>query len=192
MAKGSSNNTARSAARRWLQAAAALAGAMTVCPPLTAQTAPPENMEAQAGNLRIVHVWTTDAKSFRAAFGQPSLPALQAHTTAERNQPIHLMILYANCQRDPDDKCWLTAQVRITAPDGTPYGKPAKFNALPMGPGTPQGRLGLAPGSMALIVENGEQLGRYKVQLAVTDEIAVQTAVSVIYLDIVEAKTPAK
>lgn len=179
-------------ARRWLQVAAALTAATAVCPPLAAQSAPQGNMEAQAGNLRIVQAWTVDPKGFQAAFAQPSLPALQAHSAAERNQPIHLMILYADCQRDPDDKCWLTAQVRITAPDGTPYGGQVAFDALPMGPGAPAGRFGLAPGSMALIVENGEQLGRYKVELAVTDEIAVQTAVSVVYLDIVEAKTAAK
>lgn len=179
--------------RRWLQVAAALTATITaICSPLAAQTAPQGNMAAQAGNLRIVQVWTTDPKGFQAAFGQPSLPALQAHSAAERNQPIHLLILYAGCQRDPDDKCWLTAQVRITAPDGTPYGEQVAFDALPMGPGVPAGQFGLAPGSLGLVVENGEQLGRYKVQLAVTDEIAVQTAVSVVYLDIVEAKTAAK
>jgi len=161
--------------------------AAALCAPIAAQPASGDNMEAQAGELRIVQVWTTDPKSFVASFAQPNLPALRASTTAARNQPIHLIILYANCQRDPDGKCWLTARVEITAPDGKPYGKPVVFDALPMGEGAAKGALGLAPGSMALIVENGEQLGRYRVQLAVTDEIAVQTAVSVVHLDIVEA-----
>lgn len=161
--------------------------AATLCFPLAAQPAPSDNMEAQAGDLRIVQVWTTDPKTFVASFARPDLPALRASTTAARNQPIHLLILYANCQRDPDGKCWLTARVEITAPDGTLYGEPVGFDALPMGEGAAKGALGIAPGSMALIVENGEQLGRYRVRLAVTDEIAVQTAVSVVHLDIVEA-----
>lgn len=172
-------------------AAAALALALPVPPPLQAQSTPsPDNMEARAGDLRIMQLWTTDPDGFRASFAGPAPPRLPLSLTAERNRPIHQFILYANCHRDPDDNCWLTARVNITAPDGTPYGEPLAFDALPMGPGAPRGTIGLSPASLALIVEDGEQLGRYRVELAVTDEIAVQTATSVVHLDIVEAGTP--
>lgn len=174
-------------------ASAATALALLTAPPLPllAQPAPPQdNMEARAGDLRIVQLWTTDPEEFKASFAQTAPPTLEFSTKAERNQPIHQFILYANCQRDPDDNCWLTAKVNITAPDGTPYGEPLAFDALPMGPGAPRGTIGLSPASLGLVVEDGEQLGRYRVELAVTDEIAVQTATSVVHLDIVEAGTP--
>lgn len=158
--------------------------------PLHAQDAPSAStMAAQAGDLRIIQTWTTDPEGFTQSLAQSAPLQLPLVAKAERNQPIQQFILYGNCQRDPDDKCWLSARVQITAPDGTPYGEPLAFDALPMGSGTPRGTIGLAPGSIGLIVEDGEQLGRYRVELAVTDEIAVQTAVSVVHLDIVEAGT---
>ena len=160
---------------------------LAVTPSVQAQTPPAaDNMEARAGDLRILHLWTTDPEGFQASFAQPTPPKINVSRTAERNQQVHQFILYANCQRDPDDKCWLTAKVNITSPDGTPYGEPLSFDALPMGPGVPRDRIGMAPGAMALVIEDGEQLGRYRIELAVTDEIAVQTAVSVVHLDIVE------
>lgn len=170
----------------WESAATAALLALAVSPALAQEQTPADNIEARAGNLRILHVWTTDPDGFRERFARPDNPELAVSLTAERNQPIRQFILYANCQRDPDDHCWLTAKVNITAPDGTPYGEPMAFDALPLGPAVPIGRIGMAPGSIGLVVEDGEQLGRYRVELAVTDEIAVQTATSVVHLDIVE------
>ena len=180
-----------SQARRWLGLAAIMCALTAVAaPPLAAREA--AGAQAKAGNLLVTQIWTTDPKGLQSRLDQAARPLLSASATAARNEPISLLIFYANCQRDPDGKCWLTARASITAPDGTPYGEPVGFDVLPMGPGAPAGRLALAPGSMALVVENGEQLGRYRVQLAVTDEIAVQTATSVVHLDIVEADTAAK
>lgn len=173
--------------------AAWLGLALTVCGPAQLASAQPtqagDNVEAQAGDLRIVHFWSAKPEEVRAAFSQPTPPQLEMVNAAERNQKIQQFILYANCQRDPDGKCWLSAEVDITAPDGTPYGETLRFDALPLGPAVPRDRIGMAPGSIGLIIEDGEQLGRYRIKLAVTDEIAVQTATSVVHLDIVEAGT---
>jgi len=46
---------------------------------------------------------------------------------------------------------------------------------------------GLAPNSIGLVIEDGEQLGDYTVQLDVTDEIAGVTASQTSVLEIVEA-----
>lgn len=149
----------------------------------------PDNHEAVAGKLRIIHFWSTEPEKIAAALARSDGSPLTMARTAERNQKIQQFILYANCQRDPDDKCWLSAVVDITAPDGTPYGEQLQFDALPLGPAVPRDAIGRAPGSIGLIIEDGEQLGRYRIKLAVTDEIAVQTATSVVHIDIVEAGT---
>lgn len=173
--------------------AASLAAALiALCLPQPASAQPVEptdNVEAQAGDLRIIHFWSTKPGEVRAAFAQPTPPQLEMVNAAERNQPIQQFILYANCKRDPDNKCWLSATVDITAPDGTPYGEQLKFDALPLGPAVPRDRIGMAPNAIGLVIEDGEQLGRYRIKLDVTDEIAVQTATSVVHLDIVEAGT---
>lgn len=155
--------------------------------PAAAQAVPADNPEARAGDLRIVQLWTTEGERLKASLQRGERPDLAYSTTAMRNQPIQQVILYADCQRDPDDHCWLTAKIGITAPDGTPYGEPLAFDALPIGSAAARGAVGLAPNSITLVIEHGEQLGRYRVELAVTDEIAVQTAVSVVHLHIVEA-----
>ena len=71
-------------------------------------------------------------------------------------------------------------------PDPPPYGDPIAFDALPLSPPVAQG-FGVAPNSIALVIEDGEQLGDYTVQLDVTDEIAGVTASQTTVLEIVEA-----
>ena len=94
--------------------------------------------------------------------------------------------MYGGCQRDFAGQCHLSAVVTVTAPDGTPYGDPIAFDALPLSPPVAQG-FGLAPNSIGLVIEDGEQLGDYTVQLDVTDEIAGLTASQTSVLEIVEA-----
>lgn len=176
--------------KRLFALVAALLAAVWMPTPLSAQQAGSDsNVEARAGDLRIIHFWSTKPEEVRAALAQPDPQPIDMVNAAERNQLVQQFILYGNCRRDPDGHCWLSATVDITAPDGTPYEDTLHFDALPLGPAVPRDTIGVAPGSMALVIEDGEQLGRYRIRLAVTDEIAVETAVSTIHLDIVEAGT---
>lgn len=177
--------------RLFLRALSAGALAALVAPPALAQPASADNPEARAGDLRIMQLWTTNPDGFKASIAKSAEPRVTNETGAMRNQPIHQFIAYANCRRDPDDHCWLSAKVHITGPDGKPYGEQLAFDPLPLGPAAPRGSIGIAPNSFALVIEDGEQLGRYRIELAVTDEIAVQTAVSVVHLDIGEAGSAA-
>ena len=165
---------------------AALALACAILPP-AAQAREGDNVEAQAGDLRIIHLWTTDPEGFIEAWSQPTPPRLSTSTRTARNQPIQQFILYANCTPDEAGNCLLTARADITAPDGTAYGEPLIFPALPSSPGVPRDNIGLAPNSIGLVIEDGEQLGEYRVDLAVTDENAGVTATSTVHLEVVEA-----
>ena len=141
---------------------------------------------AQAGELRIVQLWSVDPDAFLAPWNQPDPPTLPTTTRTARNRPIQQFIVYGGCQRDFAGQCHLSAVVTVTAPDGTPYGDPIAFDALPLSPPVAQG-FGLAPNSIGLVIEDGEQLGDYTVQLDVTDEIAGVTASQTSVLEIVEA-----
>lgn len=147
-----------------------------------------DNVEARAGDLRIIHLWTTDPEAFLEAWSQSTPPTLQTSSRTVRNQPIQQFILYANCTPDDAGNCLLTARVAITAPDGTAYGDPMEFPALPLMPRVPGNNIGLAPNSIGLVIEDGEQLGEYRIDLAVTDENAGVTATSTVYLEVVEAE----
>jgi hypothetical protein len=126
------------------------------------------------------------------AWSQPTPPNLRVTTKARRNEPIHQFILYANCSRDDLGRCHLTAHVTITAPDGTAYGEPMAFEALPLGPSAPPGTIGLAPQSIGLTIEDGEQLGTYTVELELTDEIGGVTATHPVQIEVSEAEALAE
>ena len=147
-----------------------------------------DNIEARAGELRIIHLWTLDPAKFMEAWKGPTPPNLSTSTKTKRNQPIQQFILYANCKQDAAGQCHLSARVEIAAPDGTPYGQPMLFDALPPSPAAPAGTISLAPKSIGFTVEDGEQLGLYRVTLAVTDRNAGVTAVSRVSLQVDEAE----
>lgn len=165
---------------------AALLAALAFAAPAAAQT---DDIEARAGDLRIIHLWSLEPEAFMQAWSGPTPPTLPMSTRTRRNVPIQQFILYANCQKDAAGNCHLSARVEIAAPDGTPYGEPLVFDALPPGPAAPSGAIGLAPGAIGLRVEDGEQLGTYRVTLSVTDRNAGVTAVSRISLEVEEAET---
>ncbi|MFN2259730.1 MAG: hypothetical protein ABR601_07830 [Parasphingopyxis sp.] len=156
--------------------------------PAAAQEALP--FELAAGELRVIHLWTTDAEGFVEAWAQPTPPTLEIGNSTIRNQPIQQFILYASCTRDEQGRCHLTARVTITAPDGTPYGEPMEFEALPLGPTAPAGAIGMAPHSIGLTIEDGEQLGTYRVELTITDEIGGVSASNVAEIEVTESSEP--
>lgn len=172
--------------------ALALLAAGTPALPLAAQDAPPperDNVEASAGELRVIHLWSRYPDAFMAAWSGPTPPNLPTSNPMERNQPIQQFVLYANCTRDAAGECHLTATVDITAPDGTPYGDPLAFEVVKGSASAPSGNIGLSAGGIGLRVEDGEQLGRYRVQLVVTDHNSGLAATSVVHLDAVEMGT---
>lgn len=176
--------------------ALALLAASTPALPLAAQGTPPpperDNIEAAAGELRVIHLWSTEPEAFMAAWAGPTPPNLPTSKTMERNEPIQQFVLYANCTRNAAGECHVTARVLISAPDGSPYGDPLAFDVV-KGPDTvPPGNIGMAQGGIGMRVEDGEQLGRYRVELVATDHHAGVTATSVVHLEAVEAGTLAE
>jgi len=170
--------------------ALALVAAGTPALPLAAQATPPpppDNIEAEAGDLRVIHLWSTEPEAFMAAWAGPTPPNLPIAKTMGRGQPIQQFVLYANCTRNAAGECHVTAKVLTFAPDGSAYGDPLAFTVV-KGPATvPPGNIGMAAGGIGLTVEDGEQLGRYRVELVVTDHNAGLMATSVIHLEAVEA-----
>jgi hypothetical protein len=120
------------------------------------------------------------------AWAGPTPPNLPTASRVERNQRITQAILYVNCTPDDAGACHLAATVTITAPDGTPYGDPISFDAV-KGPNTvARNNIGLSPAGIGLTIEDGEQLGRYRIALAVTDRNTGRTATSIVHIEAVE------
>ncbi len=164
--------------------ASALLAAATIIP---AQAREGDNVEATAGDLKIIHLWTKDPAGFIAAWQGSTPPNLPTSSRTQRNTAIQQFILFVNCTPDEAGNCRLEARVDITAPDGTPYGEPMVFEALPTTPAGPRDTILLAPASIGLKIEDGEQLGLYRITLAVTDGNAGTTATSLVHIEVVEA-----
>ena len=154
---------------------------------LPAAAADGDNIEGQAGSFRIVHLWADDQQRFLEQWSQPTPPSLTTTSRFERNETGYQFIIFANCQADAAGNCSLSAKVDVIAPDGSAYGEPLVWRAWDDQPAPPRDLLVLAPSSMALTVEDGEQLGLYRIELAVTDENAGVTATSRVTLTVVEA-----
>lgn len=168
---------------------AALLASLAGASPLAAQQAAPErdNVEAAAGDLKIIHLWTADPATFMEAWAGPTPPTLPTATRIERNQRLTQAILYVNGTPDDAGECHLAAKVTITASDGSAYGDPISFDAL-KGPATlARNVIGLTHAGIGLTIEDGEQLGRYRVELAVTDVNTRRMATSVVHIEAVEA-----
>ena len=163
--------------------AAALA-ALALAPPLAAQEG--DSPDAMAGSLKIIQFWVDDAERFEREWAQPTPPNITTTSRYERNQRADQVILFANCQADAAGNCRLSAKVDIVAPDGTAYGEPMLFPLWDNQPTPPRNVLVRTPASIGLIVEDGEQLGPYRIALAVTDENAGVTATSRVTLTVVE------
>ncbi|MBD3730529.1 MAG: hypothetical protein IE933_12570 [Sphingomonadales bacterium] len=140
---------------------------------LTSPVAAQEAGENQArnGDLMALQLWTSDVKRFHKEWEQPTPPNLTTTTSAQRNEPIYLMILFAGCKVDDSGNCKLSGRVTITDPDGLPYGDPVQLPEWSSPRPNPQA-IYLSPDSMGLTIEAGEKLGTYRISVQVTDENA--------------------
>lgn len=159
-------------------------GSLAAQPEGASQSA--DNIEASAGELRIIHLWSRDPDQFMTAWRGPTPPNLPISSIMERNQVIQQFVLYANCTRNEAGECHVSATVDIFAPDGTRYGDQLAYDVVKGANTAAPGNIGMAEGGIGLRVEDGEQLGRYRVELRASDHVSGLTAVSIVHLEAVE------
>ncbi|MEE9432901.1 MAG: hypothetical protein V3V15_01515 [Sphingorhabdus sp.] len=148
---------------------------------------PANPVEARAGNLHIIQLWSSDQQRFLKEWKQPTPPHLTTDSSIERNKPIFQFIIIGGCQANEAGNCDLSGETRMTGPDGKPYGEPLNFAVWDNLPAPPPNILSLAPAGIGLTVEDGEKLGPYKIKLSVTDNVAKVTATTEVTITAEEA-----
>ena len=143
--------------------------------------------EARAGDLHVVQMWSDDEDRFMREWAQPTPPNLTVSTETVRNKPITQFILFGGCTSDTAGNCYLTANVEMTDPNGERYGEVFNFAVWDNLPAPQPNVFILSPNGVGLVIEDGEQLGIYRVRLAVTDEHAAVTAVTQVSLVVTES-----
>jgi hypothetical protein len=127
---------------------------------------------ASQGDFGTQEIATTDPEALQRAWAQPT-PGVEIATqeSATRNQPISIFVIFRGCQADADGNCHVTTRFETFDPAGKPYGAPAEGPVWD-GPPPPPGNLQLSHSGMGLRIEDGEQLGKYRVIARTTDHVA--------------------
>lgn len=150
--------------------------------PAAAQSTPEGS--AQAGDLRILQLWSDDDDRFLREWNQPTPPTLTTTTRATIGIPLYQFIIFGGCTPDASGNCHLTAVTSIADPGGGVYEEPFPHTVWDESPPDGAGLLSLSPNGIAIEFEPGDATGIYRVRLAVTDENADVTAVSVVELEV--------
>ncbi|MCU7833933.1 MAG: hypothetical protein KZQ83_01680 [gamma proteobacterium symbiont of Taylorina sp.] len=90
----------------------------------------------------------------------------------KRNKIITAFIVFGGCAVNSKGNCDLRMQITVYQPDGAIYSKLPIMEVWSGKPVPPNKGLGLSVEYMRVIIENGEQLGRYKVDTKIIDNIS--------------------
>ncbi|MCB1770939.1 MAG: hypothetical protein KDJ31_14780 [Candidatus Competibacteraceae bacterium] len=105
----------------------------------------------------------------------------------ERNKIITAFVVFGGCAIDANGNCDLRMQITVYQPDGKVYSKFPVMEVWSGKPVPPNRSLGLSVEYMRVIIEPGEQLGKYKIDTNVIDKISGNSMVLTSHFTAVEA-----
>lgn len=131
-----------------------------------------------AGNFIAQLILITDEQSFLKKWSTPSETVnVSTVSTVERNKPISAFIVFGGCKVDQRGNCNLVVKFKIFQPDGRVYADVPESEVWSDKPVPPNRSLQLSVAYLKVVIENGEQLGAYKVVSEVTDKNAKESVV---------------
>lgn len=128
-----------------------------------------DNMKSKDGFG--VQMWIIKDESFFDDWNKPETPNLTFTKTAIRNEKVFIIFLFINPGRNQSSKADVVADVLIKDPNGKVYGKFTDIEIWQRIDNTPRNSIQLGVGHLGLVIEDGEQLGTYKVEAEVKDRI---------------------
>jgi hypothetical protein len=147
-----------------------------------------DNMKS-ANSFIAQQIITDDEKQAFKNWGTPSQSVyFPTSDKIERNKIITALIVFGGCAADANGNCDLKMQITVYQPDGAIYSKLPVMEVWSGKPAPPDKSLGLSVGYLRVIIEDGEQLGKYKVATKVTDEISGDSMLLTSYFTVIEAK----
>lgn len=87
------------------------------------------------------------------------------------NKPLFIIFLFINPGLDQESRANVTADITIKSPDGKIYGEFKDVEIWQRNYIAPRNNIQLAVGNLCVRIENGEQLGTYKVEATIKDKI---------------------
>ena len=141
------------------------------------------------GNLIARQVITDNEAQALKNWGTPSESVyFLTADKIERNKIITAFIVFGGCSADDKGLCDLRMQITVYQPDGKIYSKLPVMEVWSNKPVPPNRTLGLSVGYMRVLIEDGEQLGKYKVATKVMDKVSGNSMLLTSYFTAIEAQ----
>jgi len=146
-----------------------------------------DNMKSEA-NFIAQLVITDNEKQVLKNWGTPSESVyFPTADKIEKNKIITAFVVFGGCTVDTDGNCDLRMQITVYQPDGKVYSKLPIMEVWSGKPVPPNKSLGLSVNYMRVIIEQHEQLGRYKVETKVMDKVSKKDMLLTAYFTAIEA-----
>jgi hypothetical protein len=97
-----------------------------------------------------------------------AVPVRTADTIA-RGVPIVAFVFFAGCEADDNGLCNASADFTIRRPDGSEYESFSDRDLWKQKPAPPEGMLRLSAEYVGVVIEPGDPLGEYEIQVSVHD-----------------------
>lgn len=102
------------------------------------------------------------------------------------NNIITAFVVFGGCAVDTNGNCDLKMQITVYQPDGKIYSKLPVMEIWSGKPAPPNRTLGLSVEYMRIMIEQGEQLGKYKIDTKVIDKISGNSMILTSHFIVVE------
>lgn len=146
-----------------------------------------DNMKS-VGDLIAQLVITDNEAQVLKNWGTPSQSVyFPTADKIEVNKIITVFVVFGGCAVDAKGNCDLRMQITVYQPDGKVYSKLPVMEVWSDKPVPPNRSLGLSVEYMRVIIEPGEQLGRYKIDTTVIDKISSNSMMLTSHFTAVEA-----
>jgi hypothetical protein len=146
-----------------------------------------DNMKS-VGDLIAQLVITDNEAQVLKNWGTPSQSVyFPTADKIERNKIITAFVVFGGCAVDANWNCDLRMQITVYQPDGKVYSKLPVMEVWSGKPAPPNRSLGLSVEYMRVIIELGEQLGKYKIDTKVIDKISGNSIALTSHFTAVEA-----
>ncbi len=116
-------------------------------------------------------MWIINDESFFDDWNRPETPSMTITETAIRNRKIFIIFLFINPGIDQASKANVVANVLITDPAGGTYGEFKDVEVWQRVYDAPRNSIQLGVAHLGLVIEDDEQLGTYRIEAEVKDQI---------------------
>jgi hypothetical protein len=135
-----------------------------------------EPSQGSDGDMGAMVFMTNDPEGFFKQWNKPPSPdykpSIATVSEAQRGDVVMAVVLFSGCKPDQNGKCNSQVDFRVINPDGSIYSDLSGGELWVNKPAIPKGSLQLSVDNLGFKVELDDQLGEYRIEVAVRDLVS--------------------